>query len=291
MAHLSQFLKVPWLRVFTTCGGWAVPIFFFVSGYGLYYSLEHKNSYLKGFLYKRLGKILIPFLMSSLLYVWLFWYNGCDLHSRYFSWYGISLFTLPYSWFVQSIIVFYVLFYISNLLFRNRFKSILFILISVIFYEAYRWYIGCVPNSFFAGICFPMGMILCWKETEIELFLKRLKTYYFILVIVGFTLVALVTYDSFGKIYAAIMFYLLTRFVSKGNILLELIHKSIDKSKLSRISYEVYLSQGIAFLALKSKIVNLSSPFYYSIACVLICVAISGGVYLVTKQLNKILNI
>lgn len=28
LAHLSQYLKVAWLKPFTTCGGWAVPIFF-----------------------------------------------------------------------------------------------------------------------------------------------------------------------------------------------------------------------------------------------------------------------
>lgn len=287
LAHLSQYLKVSWLRIFTTCGGWAVPIFFLVSGYGLYYSMLHKNNYLEGFLHKRLSKILFPFLISYFIYLLLYWCNGSDLHSRCFAWQNISLSTLPYSWFVQSITVFYVIFYVSFKFFKNRTLSISLTFFGVICYEIYRLYVGSNPNTFFSGICFPVGMILSYRERVIENLINETKRLCFVLVVIGTSALSLMTYNSFGKVYVSIMFYLLVRIIPERNDFLHHLYKAIKNLKLNKISYEVYLTQGVAFLVLRSKFLYIHSSLCYSVVSVLSVIAIGGGIHGIINFLNK----
>ncbi len=48
-------------------GVWVVGIFFFLSGYGLNYSFHRKKDYLEGFLVKRVGRILFPFVIVCIV--------------------------------------------------------------------------------------------------------------------------------------------------------------------------------------------------------------------------------
>ena len=291
LAHLSQYLKTPWLRAFTTCGCWAVPIFFLISGYGLLYSMTQKKNYLKGFLYKRLGKVLMPFVISSLIYLLLFWSNGCDLHLRSFVLHDLSLFTLPYSWFVLSITCFYVIFYLSFWFFKNTATALSIVFLGVLVYEIHRWHSGCIPNTFFSGLCFPLGMVLYRYEQHFERIVCRSNRIVLVIAVIICSMVALGTYSSFGKIYAALMFYLLVRITPGNNSVLSFAYHSIEKLKLNLISYEVYLTQGIAFLALRSNYIYISSTLTYTIACVILTMVISGGVYFIKVHINKFLRI
>lgn len=206
LAHLSQYLKTPWLRVFTTCGGWAVPVFFLISGYGLLYSMSHKKNYLNGFLYKRLGKILIPFIISSFIYLLLFWSNGCDLHFRSFKLHDLSLFTLPYSWFVLSITCFYLMFYLSFLIFKNATISLSTIFLGVLVYEIYRLHTGSIPNTFFSGLCFPLGMILYRYEQYFERFLCHTNCMTLVIGFIICSMVALERITVLGKFMQLLWF-------------------------------------------------------------------------------------
>lgn len=49
-------------------GGCWVALFFLWSGYGVVYSCNKKSDYLKGFLYNRGVKVLIPFFVVHVLY-------------------------------------------------------------------------------------------------------------------------------------------------------------------------------------------------------------------------------
>ena len=279
MAHLSQYLKASWLKPFTTCGGWAVPIFFFISGYGLYYSLKHKRNYLQGFIYKRLGKILVPFILSSTLYVLLWWINDANLHDYIFAWRNIKPFILPYSWFVLSIIVFYLLFYVAYNMTANHKTAFILTFIGVFAYESYRLSLGSNPNTFCAGFCFPLGILSAQYEDKITYFFQRQnrQTVYFFIALFAFASVFL--YNSFGKIYCALTFYLLIRLVPQNVKLLLLAKKYIQKMHFNKISYEIYLTQGIAFLALRNKYLYIDSSLFYVLACIATVIIISGGYF------------
>lgn len=287
LAHLSQYLKIVWLRPFTTCGGWAVPIFFFVSGYGLYLSLIHKTGYLSGFLHKRLGKILPPFIIASILYLMLYYTNGENLYGEFFLWKELSLFSLPYSWFVLSIIIFYLLFFMSFKLVDDHTLAVGVIFVGVIIYEVYRLFTDSNPNTFFAGLCFPLGLLVCKNEKCIEEFLQNIRSKSFLIVLAFLTLLAIFTYDSFGKVYSALIFYLLIRLVPSGINVLHGLKNFILKTKLNTISYEIYLTQGIGFLVLRNNYVYIGPPVLYVLVCVLVILCISGGVIVASKFINK----
>lgn len=277
LAHLSQYLKVAWLKPFTTCGGWAVPIFFFISGYGLYYSLTHKKDYLRDFLHRRLGKILMPFVIATVLYILLYYTNGENLHGKLFLWKELALFSLPYSWFVLSIIVFYLLFYISFKLIGNHKQAVSVVFVGVILYEFYRLFTGSNPNTFFSGLCFPIGLLVCKKEKCIEDLLQNKNSKALLMVIALLSILSIFTYDSFGKVYSAVTFYLLIRLVPSGINVLHRLKNFVLQTKLNTISYEIYLTQGIGFLALRNNCVYIGSPVLYVLACILAILGISGG--------------
>lgn len=72
--HLGQkfsnfgALPVP-LNFFNDMGAYFVSIFFFFSGLGLIKSFNEKEGYLKGFLWKRLVTVLLPFYIINLTYI------------------------------------------------------------------------------------------------------------------------------------------------------------------------------------------------------------------------------
>ena len=83
--HLSQWVTTgSEFSNFAYMGTYIVSIFFFLSGYGLYYQNEHKPNYMNGFLYKRLSRILVPVLFISLIYLVYRVANGQTINMEYF---------------------------------------------------------------------------------------------------------------------------------------------------------------------------------------------------------------
>ena len=112
MHHLGQKTSAFWvpatvrqhgLEVFVPIGYLLVSFFFFCSGYGLTKSMRAKEDYFKGFLVKRLNRILFTFLVTEI--VWLF-----ARISKEAVWLSLN----PYSWFIYTIIILYVGFFYLN---------------------------------------------------------------------------------------------------------------------------------------------------------------------------------
>lgn len=106
-----------------------VSIFFFISGYGLYRTLEIKGSrYLDGFLKRSMKKLLPLFILVNIIAIFL------KLISHSVTIPGLlvdmSHGLLPQSntWFVIALIVLYIFFYISNKLVPNKLWSTTIIL-------------------------------------------------------------------------------------------------------------------------------------------------------------------
>jgi len=80
-------------------GVWVVGLFFFLSGYGLMLCLHRNRDYLKEFVFRKIGRILIPFLIVFLI------------NSRLGM--GNNLFrSLLGDWFVTEIMIVYLIWYI-----------------------------------------------------------------------------------------------------------------------------------------------------------------------------------
>lgn len=80
-------------------GVWVVGIFFFLSGYGLNYSLHRKNDYLKGFIVKRVGRILFPVLAIYLInYFWGICRNFLSFLLQ--DWFVVEVVFIYYIWYL-----------------------------------------------------------------------------------------------------------------------------------------------------------------------------------------------
>ncbi len=111
MHHLGQKVSAPWvpdtvrqhgLEIFVPIGYLLVAFFFFCSGYGLYKSAKTKEFYFTGFLVKRFNNTLLVFLIADIAY----------LAVRATQ--DVIDFPLnPYSWFVETIVILYIGFYLT----------------------------------------------------------------------------------------------------------------------------------------------------------------------------------
>lgn len=107
--------------LFLTEGAIPVRIFFFLSGYGLVYSLINKRNYLKGFMTKRLPKDVIPFIYAAIFSVLFFkicevdYYGFGDVNiTNVFKAFISNGYTIVYnSWYVVVTIALYIVFYIA----------------------------------------------------------------------------------------------------------------------------------------------------------------------------------
>lgn len=153
--HLSQWVTTgSEFSNFAYMGTYIVSIFFFLSGYGLYYQNEHKPNYMNGFLYKRLSRILVPVLFISLIYLVYRVANGQTINMEYF----INLFLkgstiIINGWFVNIIILMYLFFYVSFKLFKKSEVAIFINLLLILCYifaaiklnYGFWWYNSSLP--------------------------------------------------------------------------------------------------------------------------------------------------
>lgn len=95
-----------------TFGKYAVALFFFMSGYGLMHGrMRQGASYLSGFFFRRLTKLLLPYIVAWLVYA--------AIEHESLSWQlfanhwktGETL--VPYGYFVEELCLFYLVFYCS----------------------------------------------------------------------------------------------------------------------------------------------------------------------------------
>ena len=182
LAHLSQQLKVWYLRPFTSCGGVAVPIFFFISGFGLMYQFKNKENYLDDFLFKRGLKLLLPFLVSTIIYIIIYYINGESIGGKVFCLNNISFTVLPYSWFVKYLLLFYLIFYIVYRILRGGRNVIIFILISGL--VTYQIFVDENPLMYKSSLTFVLGLFVCDFDMRIkDVIFKMNKMTYLLMVI------------------------------------------------------------------------------------------------------------
>ncbi len=117
--HLSQYItdygnvwKGP-ITIFSNIGIFFTTIFFFCSGYGLVISYKTKPDYLKNFFKKRIPAVLIPFMLSNVIYlvfVGLYFRNVGSVLEGIANFFGLILINTN-TWFLVEILILYVAFY------------------------------------------------------------------------------------------------------------------------------------------------------------------------------------
>ena len=264
--HLSPLVKTgEEFSNFSYMGTYIVSIFFFLSAYGLYVQNESKENYLDNFLEKRLSKIMVPFFIISLIYMFDRFVNGQLMDLNFF----INLFkkgsTIIYNgWFVDIIILMYVFFYISFKFFLNKFLSIIVNTIFIICYICLAIKLGYSVWWYNSALAFVIGLIWAKNQNKIDRFLDR---YYFIAIILVTVLLflshkynILLKYihleDSYSYALAAnldnIIFtiYFIIVFLKKINF------SNMSLILLGSISFELYMIHGLVISILEKIFVS-----------------------------------
>ena len=253
--HISPLVKTgEEFSNFSYMGTYIVSIFFFLSAYGLYVQNESRENYLDNFLVKRLSKIIVPFFIISLIYMFYRFVNGQLIDLNFF----INLFkqgsTIIYNgWFVDIIILMYIFFYLSFKFFQNKFLSIVFNTIFIICYICLAIKLGYNFWWYNSVLAFAIGLIWAKNQNKIDRFLEK---YYFI-VIVLVTVLLFVSHrydillkylhieDSYSYALAAnldnIIFtiYFIIVFLKKINF------SNVYLTLIGRISFELYMIHGL----------------------------------------------
>lgn len=253
--HISPLVKTgEEFSNFSYMGTYIVSIFFFLSAYGLYVQNESRENYLDNFLVKRLSKIIVPFFIISLIYMFYRFVNGQLIDLNFF----INLFkqgsTIIYNgWFVDVIILMYIFFYLSFKFFQNKFLSIVFNTIFIICYICLAIKLGYNFWWYNSVLAFAIGLIWAKNQNKIDRFLEK---YYFI-VIVLVTVLLFVSHrydillkylhieDSYSYALAAnldnIIFtiYFIIVFLKKINF------SNVYLNLIGRISFELYMIHGL----------------------------------------------
>lgn len=159
-------------------GRYAVATFFFLSGYSLCTQVSKNPNYLQHFLRKRLGKILLPYGVIAVVYI-VFWkitydpnYSLTDVVSHFPKYDTV----ISNGWFMISIFVFYVFFYISFRLCKKRAAAILLCCGLVLAYTLLLQDGGYGFHWYNANLAFPLGLIwACHKHTIDALISKHLS--------------------------------------------------------------------------------------------------------------------
>ena len=264
--HLAPLVKTgEEFSNFSYMGTYIVSIFFFLSAYGLYVQNESKENYLDNFLEKRLSRIMVPFFIISLIYMFARFVNGQLMDLNFF----INLFkkgsTIIYNgWFVDIIILMYVLFYISFKFFQNKFLSIVLNTIFIICYICLAIKLGYSFWWYNSALAFVVGLIWAKNQNKIDRFLDR---YYFIAIILVTVLLffshkynILLKYvhleDSYNYALAAnldnIIFtiYFIMVFLKKINF------SNVYLTLIGRISFELYMIHGLVISILEKIFVS-----------------------------------
>ncbi len=181
--HISQKTCASWvpanyvkhgLEPFVNVGYLMVAVFFFYSGYGLYKSNVSKTDYLKGFFGKRILRILIALLTTSLICVCAQVWNGIGVIPVPLPFtLGGAVLPNKYSWYIYTIIMLYVVFYFSFRYCRSTRNAIIWVFVAIFLYIVYCdwWMYG---DWFYNTIIlFGVGILFAKYESKLIAFMKN----------------------------------------------------------------------------------------------------------------------
>lgn len=240
--HVS--LNVPesqFLNLFNGTGPLMVSIFFFMSGYGLMLSYINKGEhYLHGFLGHRFARLLPPFLIAAIGYE--IYKSTFPNHSTLDSLMSIAHggTVLPDSWFIITIIVYYLLFYVVARLLRNSVRIVIGLWMTSFAYIALLYYLGWGSYWYNTVCVFNFGTTYVLLENKIK---NYLNAHHALLPCAAVSTAVLIVMFSLTS-YIKPIFYLMPLIVIFAIYAMGTC-QSRALAFLGTISYEIYIMQCI----------------------------------------------
>lgn len=224
-----------------------VGMFFFISGYGLEYSMHKQDAYLQKFWYDKIFvKLVMPSILALTLYISLnrLW-QVYDLKSHLFNLCGPSLF--PNDWFVYALIWCYVIFLLGGK-FKCNWVRLTVLFVGPLALIIFAWSYGWARNWWVTPMAFSVGVLYRCYETKIRL-LHGGHGYIYINLICVIVFGSLMLCSTLlGSSVSIMMAYSLLPIWIVSNLTHIHLTKLADNNiviYLSKISFEIYLIHGI----------------------------------------------
>lgn len=287
--HLYQrvgiFAGKPIGAFFQFLGAWSVTMFLFFSGYGLMFSYITKG---KKYVSELPKKRILPFycIMVFLIIVYLlgriliaYPTEPRELLQSFFFFNSI----ISNGWYLQTILLFYIIFYTVFILPLSDSKKLFIMLIAAFAYIFICILLKCQIPKYEATFSFLLGMVWCKYKKEIDAVLFCNKILSFILSFCAFFVVLALHYladnliiDTVLKMLSLIAFNI---FAVNGIVMVLSINRkliyNIVLKKIGSISLEIYTLQGFFIHVLHSRIVYIENIYLY-LFFVVLCTIISS---------------
>ncbi len=281
--HFSQQLfDASHLLPFKYIGVFAVALFFFLSSYGMTMSLMKNPDYLKTFLFKRLIKIYVPYVIVNtltILIMVLFYDASYTVLDTLLFVSGIKLIDASL-WFVHRILIYYLVFYMSFKLF-NRKTALISLFLFTAVYCVICYKLGRGLWEFRTAFLFPLGIFFALNHKRIFSVITR---NYSKIVVIGTLCVLSSLYlyyhnDAFPLLTSALASLFLVLYIPL--LLMKVNISSKPFSFLGKISYEIYLVH-MKVLVISYSLVHITKSYYlYVYIGIVIIIA-----YVFSKMLN-----
>lgn len=227
------------LGIFHYVGYLSVGAFFFISGFGLTKSLQRNSKYLDSFLYQKIARIYLPFIIVNIFTIIALYIKGTtftydELIQNII---GVKLIdgTL---WFIITILIFYFFFYLS---FKKSygFKSLATVTILVLIYILVYRYLEKGAWTFISSLCFPLGIYYAFFEKKINTIIYNNFTFMLssslFLFLTTFVLYKL--YIIKGGGFISVIFFVIFIFI----LFLKVNPYTLIFNLIGKVSLEIYL--------------------------------------------------
>ena len=240
--HVSLNIpEVPIVNQFLVMGSLAVSFFFFLSGYGLMTSYIKKGEeYLSGFLRHRFARLLPPFLIAAIGYeIYQSIHNG---HNTLASFMAIAHggTILPDSWFVITIIVYYLFFYVVARLSHSKVGIVVGLWLASAIYIVFLYCLGWDIYWYNTVCVFNLGTTYALFESRIREYIKAYPE----ILTCGSVVIALMILGCHLLSIMLPICYLLPLLVVLAVYVIG-VYRSRMLCFLGAISYEIYIMQCI----------------------------------------------
>ena len=282
LRHFSQYIVLEngdyiYAIIDKFLGQGIVTTFLFYSGYGVMFSLIHKDGYSKRLLQRAIS-ILLYFDAIVLTYIVIL-----EVLGEHFNFKQISCALIAWdsvgnsNWYIFTIIILYTLSFLAECIAGKSYSTILVImLIGTLTYIIILYNCSKDWRFFDTSLCYTLGMAYCLYKRKIEYILIQKGTYFTVLfVIIGcffiihicayrvnITFVSIVLVETQFLLFVSII-VLLSLYIKIGNPVL---------SFLGRFIFEIYALQRLPMIVFQNRIDN---KYIYFGVCLVITIAAS----------------
>lgn len=297
LAHIAQHIdnmdftppnSIPWriLYEFRGCAKFVVAEFFFLSAFGLMVSYQKKgDGYLNGFLKKRSMRLFIPLIPVIIIFQTYKFFNGTINLNAILEGlsHGGTQNLCPNIWFVFSIFLFYIWFYLMAKILKNIRFIIGISIIAICLYSFVLYKLNWGEHWYLSNLGLASGMFLMHYEHKLRAIIHNNKLLMLLLTnIVGMALFIITHYNgvllpfAYGLVPLLIYVIVCTLPKTRNSVLV----------LLGRYSYEIYISHGV-LIVMFSFILN---PWLFVIIVLLSVVPFSIAINRIALLMNKFIN-